>query len=256
MGGAAHVSDGTPVRKARGDTPARGGKGGGKAKDRERNARSPSRGSSRGDQSPGPARRGRDAKAGGKGTEKSTAKSGGKGAKGKERPGDWTCPACECNVFASRDTCFKCGAAKPKGPKKAPTGNRKAMKTSLNQKHEENLEAMKQVATVFQTLLKGAMGNGVAFQTEPDRRALRASQQRKAASEAAVDGEGDQRPTADAKCVRERLSALPTGKGYLTDKECLEAAKLLAVRYDIEDVGENILDTGATVNTRRKGKGE
>lgn len=30
------------------------------------------------------------------------------------RPGDWNCPSCNELVFASRDTCRKCGAAKPK----------------------------------------------------------------------------------------------------------------------------------------------
>ena len=29
------------------------------------------------------------------------------------RPGDWACPSCDAVVFASKDTCFKCGAAKP-----------------------------------------------------------------------------------------------------------------------------------------------
>ena len=31
----------------------------------------------------------------------------------KMRPGDWACPSCDAVVFASKDTCFKCGAAKP-----------------------------------------------------------------------------------------------------------------------------------------------
>jgi len=31
----------------------------------------------------------------------------------KMRPGDWTCPACQAHVFASRTTCFKCRAPKP-----------------------------------------------------------------------------------------------------------------------------------------------
>eukprot|EP00932_Pfiesteria_piscicida_P012693 SRR837773.24100.p2 GENE.SRR837773.24100~~SRR837773.24100.p2 ORF type:complete len:144 (-),score=43.53 SRR837773.24100:65-496(-) len=41
---------------------------------------------------------------------------GGKGGgKGDSRPGDWTCPDCGANVFASKDSCFKCGARKSGG---------------------------------------------------------------------------------------------------------------------------------------------
>ena len=29
------------------------------------------------------------------------------------RPGDWTCLQCGANVFASKSSCFKCGAPKP-----------------------------------------------------------------------------------------------------------------------------------------------
>jgi rubredoxin len=29
------------------------------------------------------------------------------------RPGDWTCPNCEANVFASKNTCFRCNTPKP-----------------------------------------------------------------------------------------------------------------------------------------------
>ena len=29
------------------------------------------------------------------------------------RAGDWTCPGCQSNVFASKSTCFKCNTAKP-----------------------------------------------------------------------------------------------------------------------------------------------
>merc|ERR1712113_87850 len=28
-------------------------------------------------------------------------------------PGDWTCPNCGFNVFAGKDSCFKCGTQKP-----------------------------------------------------------------------------------------------------------------------------------------------
>lgn len=31
------------------------------------------------------------------------------------RPGDWRCPKCAANVFASKSACFKCGTAKPEG---------------------------------------------------------------------------------------------------------------------------------------------
>eukprot|EP00931_Biecheleriopsis_adriatica_P078632 TRINITY_DN5205_c0_g1_i1.p1 TRINITY_DN5205_c0_g1~~TRINITY_DN5205_c0_g1_i1.p1 ORF type:complete len:241 (-),score=47.11 TRINITY_DN5205_c0_g1_i1:83-718(-) len=39
--------------------------------------------------------------------------SGSKGGASDARPGDWTCHNCGANVFASKDTCFKCGARKP-----------------------------------------------------------------------------------------------------------------------------------------------
>eukprot|EP00931_Biecheleriopsis_adriatica_P019913 TRINITY_DN1343_c0_g1_i3.p1 TRINITY_DN1343_c0_g1~~TRINITY_DN1343_c0_g1_i3.p1 ORF type:complete len:182 (-),score=45.49 TRINITY_DN1343_c0_g1_i3:158-703(-) len=39
---------------------------------------------------------------------------GGGGGGGQEsRPGDWDCPNCGFMVFASKDTCFKCGEPKP-----------------------------------------------------------------------------------------------------------------------------------------------
>ena len=31
----------------------------------------------------------------------------------RARSGDWTCPSCQAHVFASKDTCFRCHAAKP-----------------------------------------------------------------------------------------------------------------------------------------------
>ena len=31
------------------------------------------------------------------------------------RPGDWTCPSCNANVFASKMECFRCQAPKPAG---------------------------------------------------------------------------------------------------------------------------------------------
>ena len=37
------------------------------------------------------------------------------GGAGGERPGDWTCPACGANVFASKMNCFKCNEPKPRG---------------------------------------------------------------------------------------------------------------------------------------------
>mmetsp|Transcript_40963 Transcript_40963/g.105753 ORF Transcript_40963/g.105753 Transcript_40963/m.105753 type:complete len:215 (-) Transcript_40963:64-708(-) len=43
-------------------------------------------------------------------------KGGGSGGKGGDsRPGDWECPGCGANVFASKDACFKCGERKPAG---------------------------------------------------------------------------------------------------------------------------------------------
>eukprot|EP00928_Gymnodinium_smaydae_P026471 TRINITY_DN2077_c0_g2_i1.p1 TRINITY_DN2077_c0_g2~~TRINITY_DN2077_c0_g2_i1.p1 ORF type:complete len:708 (+),score=178.73 TRINITY_DN2077_c0_g2_i1:184-2124(+) len=32
-----------------------------------------------------------------------------------ERPGDWTCPGCGANIFASKDVCFKCGHSRASG---------------------------------------------------------------------------------------------------------------------------------------------
>jgi len=40
---------------------------------------------------------------------------GGGGGGGDVRPGDWTCPECGCNVFASKMACFRCSAPKPMG---------------------------------------------------------------------------------------------------------------------------------------------
>ena len=50
--------------------------------------------------------------------EDSDAAHHGGGAEGGDRasdtrPGDWTCPACRANVFASKVRCFRCGEAKP-----------------------------------------------------------------------------------------------------------------------------------------------
>ena len=60
-----------------------------------------------------------------KGKGQSKGKGSGKGSKGAtpgkggggfgHKPGDWTCPSCSANVFASKDKCFKCGTAKPGG---------------------------------------------------------------------------------------------------------------------------------------------
>eukprot|EP00927_Polykrikos_kofoidii_P061348 TRINITY_DN56184_c0_g1_i1.p1 TRINITY_DN56184_c0_g1~~TRINITY_DN56184_c0_g1_i1.p1 ORF type:complete len:249 (-),score=29.56 TRINITY_DN56184_c0_g1_i1:201-947(-) len=37
------------------------------------------------------------------------------------RPGDWRCPGCGANVFGTKDTCFKCGEAKPKSGSRGPS---------------------------------------------------------------------------------------------------------------------------------------
>merc|ERR1719253_667386 len=45
-----------------------------------------------------------------------TGKQAKGGGKGKERrDGDWDCPECGKMVFASKDSCFSCGAPKPRG---------------------------------------------------------------------------------------------------------------------------------------------
>jgi len=40
------------------------------------------------------------------------SKGGGKGISGEVRPGDWQCPGCGINVFASKSACFKCGTGR------------------------------------------------------------------------------------------------------------------------------------------------
>mmetsp|Transcript_508 Transcript_508/g.784 ORF Transcript_508/g.784 Transcript_508/m.784 type:complete len:114 (+) Transcript_508:553-894(+) len=41
--------------------------------------------------------------------------AGGMGVPGNVRPGDWTCPNCSANVFASKNSCFRCQTPKPEG---------------------------------------------------------------------------------------------------------------------------------------------
>jgi hypothetical protein len=41
------------------------------------------------------------------------APMGGGGGSGDVRPGDWTCPGCGANVFASKSSCFKCATPRP-----------------------------------------------------------------------------------------------------------------------------------------------
>merc|ERR1719215_2003664 len=48
---------------------------------------------------------------------------------GDRRAGDWTCPACGENVFASKTECFKCGEQKP-GGKNASSKAAKAPKAA------------------------------------------------------------------------------------------------------------------------------
>jgi len=40
---------------------------------------------------------------------------GGSGMSGDVRPGDWTCPNCGANVYASKTNCYRCHTAKPEG---------------------------------------------------------------------------------------------------------------------------------------------
>ena len=42
-------------------------------------------------------------------------KGGGSGGGGDVRPGDWTCPNCGANVFASKNNCFRCQTPRPGG---------------------------------------------------------------------------------------------------------------------------------------------
>lgn len=59
---------------------------------------------------PGGSTRGGD-DGGGGGKDGGGKDGGGKGGK----PGDWTCPGCGASVFASKDSCYKCGESKPGG---------------------------------------------------------------------------------------------------------------------------------------------
>merc|ERR1712060_97104 len=68
----------------------------------------------------------------GKGKGTSTGSSGGSNADSDSRPGDWVCAECRATVFASKDSCFKCGAPRPAvshsgsgddRPSSAPAGN-------------------------------------------------------------------------------------------------------------------------------------
>ena len=52
---------------------------------------------------------------GGGGYREQSYGGGGGGGGYEKKPGDWTCPACSANVFASKRSCFKCGEAKPGG---------------------------------------------------------------------------------------------------------------------------------------------
>jgi hypothetical protein len=51
---------------------------------------------------------------GGRGTGSGEQGDGGGGGK-PAQPGDWTCPGCSANVFASKSSCYKCNAPKPAG---------------------------------------------------------------------------------------------------------------------------------------------
>mmetsp|Transcript_104124 Transcript_104124/g.335631 ORF Transcript_104124/g.335631 Transcript_104124/m.335631 type:complete len:166 (+) Transcript_104124:93-590(+) len=82
------------------DVESTGGGGGGRGRDRSRS-------------------RGRDGGGGGGssyGGGGGGGKGGGGGGKGGDsRPGDWECKGCGANVFASKDSCFKCGERKSGG---------------------------------------------------------------------------------------------------------------------------------------------
>lgn len=56
---------------------------------------------------------------GGKGAGGAGKKKGAAAAAAELRPGDWACHECDAVVFASKDACFKCGAAKPAAPTEA-----------------------------------------------------------------------------------------------------------------------------------------
>ena len=45
---------------------------------------------------------------------------GGGGGYNNVRPGDWTCPSCQANCFASKTECFRCNTPKPMGGEGVP----------------------------------------------------------------------------------------------------------------------------------------
>jgi hypothetical protein len=68
----------------------------------------------------------RGGRGGGRGRGRGRGRGGGRG-RGRQgdfekRPGDWDCPKCRVNNFASRRQCFRCGA---EGPKRPPGQNRR-----------------------------------------------------------------------------------------------------------------------------------
>lgn len=49
------------------------------------------------------------------------------------RPGDWTCPQCNVNVYASKPACFKCGTPKIAGSNGASYGNHELSREQLSE---------------------------------------------------------------------------------------------------------------------------
>lgn len=57
---------------------------------------------------------------------------------GNKRDGDWDCPSCGANCFASRDSCFKCGTEKSAGGNKKGSGRKRDGEKKDRKKPKEN----------------------------------------------------------------------------------------------------------------------
>merc|ERR1711870_231408 len=63
--------------------------------------------------------------------------------KDRIRPGDWECPTCGLNVFASKSVCFKCGT-----PKESTRESRKGDHKGYHKGHKDN-DGYGEIMTIF-----------------------------------------------------------------------------------------------------------
>lgn len=74
------------------------------------------------------------------------------------RPGDWTCPGCNANVFANKANCFKCGGAKP-----GDGANQSAFPTSSSVTHTRPCSKQAAVGAATAGVAAGAATVAVAI---------------------------------------------------------------------------------------------